>query len=146
MKKSDLIEVIRKVVRKEVKLALKEELNASKPSSNGEFGQMMEHAEQLFEKKDYTDNSILNDVLNETANSKEEWPTMGGKTLTNGKAGLANIMGMGSPDQMFGGKPSVEQMIPQDRKHIQIDDNLAGVLTRDYSSLMKHPKMKGVKK
>ena len=48
MKKSDLlevIEIIRKVVRKEVKAALKEELGKKQSSSNGEFGQIMEHAE-----------------------------------------------------------------------------------------------------
>ena len=144
MKKSDLIEVIRKVVRKEVKLALKEELNKKQTSSNGEFGQMMEHAEGLFNKKQYTNNPALNEALNQTA-EKQDWPTMGGKTFTDGRAGLANAMGMQTPDQMFGGKPSVEQMIPNDRRHIKIDDDLAGILTRDYSSLMKHPKMKGRK-
>jgi len=145
MKKSDLIEVIRKVVRKEVKSALKEELSKKQPSSNGEFGQMMEHAQGLFNKKEYTDNKVLNEALNQTAKEKEAWPTMGGKTFTDGRAGLASAMGMQSPDQMFGGKPSAQQMMPDDRKHIKIDDDLAGILTRDYSSLMKHPKMKGKK-
>ena len=42
MKKSDLVEVIRKVVRKEVKLAIKEELSKKQPSSDGEFNNMME--------------------------------------------------------------------------------------------------------
>ena len=64
MKKSDLIEVIRKVVRKEVKAALKEELGKKQASSNGEFGKMMEHAEELFNKKEYTKNPILNEALN----------------------------------------------------------------------------------
>jgi len=144
MKKSDLVEVIRKVVRKEVKLAIKEELSKKQPSSDGEFNNMMEHAEGLFNNKNkkYTKNTALNEALNDTANSKEEWPTMGGKTLSDGRAGLASMMGMESPDQVFGGKPTVEQMLPDDRKHIKIDDNLAGVLTRDYSALMKHDKMK----
>jgi hypothetical protein len=142
MKKSDLIEVIRKVVRKEVKAALKEEFSKKNPSSNGEFGQMMEHAEELFNKKEYTKNTVLNEAINQTA---KEWPTMGGKTFTDGRAGLASAMGMQFPDQMFGGKPTAEQMIPQDRKHIKIGDDLAGVLTRDYSALMKHPKMQSKK-
>ena len=145
MKKSDLIEVIRKVVRKEVKLALKEEQNKKQPSTNGEFGQMMEHAEELFNKTEYTSNSALNEALKQTAANRDEWPTMGGKTFTDGRAGLASAMGIQSPDQMFGGKPTVDQMIPQDRKHIKIDDDLAGILTRDYSALMKHPKMQNKK-
>lgn len=145
MKKSDLIEVIRKVVRKEVKAALKEQQNKTAPTTN-EFGQMMEHAEGLFTKKEYTKDQSLNEAMNQTANSKDEWRSMGGKTFTDGRAGLANAMGIGSPDQVFGGKPTAAQMIPQDRQHVQIGDDLAGVLTRDYSSLMKAiDKKKGAK-
>ena len=145
MKKSDLIEVIRRVVRKEVKAALKEELGKNQPSTNGEFGQMMEHAEELFNKKEYTKNPVLNEALNQTATKTEEWPTMGGKTFTDGRSGLASAMGLQSPDEMFGGKPSVQQMLHDDRKHIKIDKNLEGILTRDYRDLMKHPKMQGRK-
>ena len=57
MKKSDLVEVIRKVVRKEVKLAIKEELSKKQPSSDGEFNNMMEHAEGLFNNKTSTSRS-----------------------------------------------------------------------------------------
>ena len=142
MKKSNLLEVIKKVVRKEVRLAIKEELNKKQPSKKTEFNQMMEHADGLFntEKQNFTKDPILNEVLNETAATpNEQWKTMGGKTLNaaDGRAGLASMMGMGSADEMFGGKPSAKQMLPDDRKHVQIDDELAGVLTRDYSSLMK---------
>ena len=48
MKKSNLLEVIKKVVRKEVRLAIKEELNKKQPSKKTEFNQMMEHADGLF--------------------------------------------------------------------------------------------------
>tara|TARA_R100000805_G_C3574941_1_gene80093 strand:- start:400 stop:837 length:438 start_codon:yes stop_codon:yes gene_type:complete len=145
MKKSDLIEVIRRVVRKEVKAALKEELGKKQPSSNGEFGQMMEHAEELFNEKKFAKNPILNEALNQTAAKKEAWPTMGGKPFTDGRSGLARAMGMSSPDEMFGGKPTAQQMVPEDRKHVKIDKDLEGILTRDYRDLMKHPKMQGKK-
>lgn len=145
MKKSDLIEVIRKVVRKEVKAALKEQQDKIAPTT-GEFGQMMEHAEGLFNKQKYTNDDALNEAMNMTANSKDEWRSMGGKTFTDGRAGLANAMGMASPDQMFGGKPTAQQMIPQDRQHVEIGDDLAGVLTRDYSGLMKAIEKKKGKK
>ena len=62
---------------------------------------------------------------------------MGDRSFTDGKQGLAAMMGMQSPDQMFGQKPSAEQMLPNDRKHVQLDDNMKDVLTRDYSQLMK---------
>ena len=54
-----------------------------------------------------------------------------------GRAGLASMMGMESPDQMFGEKPSVQQMIPDDKKHVEIPDDISTALTRDYSQLMK---------
>ena len=38
---------------------------------------------------------------------------------------------------MFGGKPTVEQMLPNDRKHVQVSDDMAEILTKDYSELMK---------
>ena len=44
---------------------------------------------------------------------------------------------MQSPEQMFGGKPTAEQMLPNDRKHVQLDDGMKDILTRDYSQLMK---------
>ena len=142
MKKSTLLEVIKKVVKREVRSAIKEELNKKQPSDKPEFNQMMEHADGLFntEKQSFAKDPILNEVLNETAATpKDQWKTMGGKTLntSDGRAGLASMMGMESPEQMFGGKPSAKQMLPDDRKHVQIDDELAGVLTRDYSGLMK---------
>ena len=150
MKKSDLVRVIREVIRQEVKKVLKEELKKALPQKENdpnEFSKMMEHADTLFngpkKSQQFTNNPALNEAMNQTAN--DDWPTMGGKTFTDGRAGLASAMGIQSPDQMFGGKPTVDQMIPQDRKHIKIDDDLAGILTRDYSALMKHPKMQNKK-
>lgn len=142
MKKSDLLEVIKKVVRKEVRLAIKEELSKKQPAKTTEFNQMMEHADGLFNGKqqNFTDNPVLNEALNETAN--EAWPTMGGRQLGKndaklGTTGLASMMGMQSPDEMFGGKPTAQQMVPKDRQHVEIGDDIAGILTRDYSDLMK---------
>jgi hypothetical protein len=148
MKKSDLVRVIREVIRQEVKKIVKEELKAvlpKKENNPNEFSNMMEHANELFngpKKQDhnYTADPVLNNVLNETANNTD-WPKMGNKTLTSQDAlagpGLASKFGLQSPDKMFGGKPTAEQMVPSDRKHVQIDDKLASVFTRDYSDLMK---------
>ena len=86
---------------------------------------------------EFTRDPVLNKVLNETANAKDEWKTMGGGAYTDGKSGLASAMGMGSAEQMFGGKPSAQQMLPNDRKGVQLSDEMADVLTKDYSALMK---------
>ena len=142
MKKGDLIKIIREAVRAEVKAVLKEEFG-KKNSTNEEFSNMMSHADKLFNgtKQSYTKNPVLNDVLNETAN-QDSWPTMGNKTLGSndargGKPGLAAMMGMETPDQMFGGKPSVQQMLPDDKKHVEVPEEVGNALTRDYSELMK---------
>ena len=127
MKKSDLIRVIREVVKREVKAAIKEELsNAVKPVKNKQKSNV-----------DFSSNPVLNELMQETAAS--DWSTMGNRTLgaNDGRAGLASMMGMESPDQMFGGKPSVQQMIPDDKKHVEIPDDISTALTRDYSQLMK---------
>jgi len=149
MKKSDLIRVIREVVKKEVALAVKKEvrnvLNPKKADTITEFSKVMEHAEELFTEKPvkkFTKDPILNEVLNETANA---WPTMGNKTLDStdawaGRAGLASAMGIKSPEEMFGAKgekPSLEQMLPADKKHVEVPEAVGKALTRDYSDLMK---------
>ena len=145
MKKSTILEVIKKVVKREVRLAIKEELNKKQPSSKPEFNQMMEHADTLFNKtaevKNFTENPILNEALNQTA-SEKEWPTMGGRQLNKtdagaGTPGLAAMMGMQSHEEMFGGKPTAQQMIPADRQHVEVQPDVEQALTRDYSSLMK---------
>ena len=147
MKKSDLVRVIREVIRQEVKKVVKEELKAIAPKKEGnpnEFSSMMEHADELFngpktQKQNFTNDPILNDILNETANTTSDWPTMGNKTLTSRDA-MVNSLGIGNPDQLFGGnnvKPTAQQMLPNDRKHVEIKPELEKALTRDYSSLMK---------
>jgi len=155
MKKSDLIRVIREVVKREVKSAIKEELKVlkedKKPDTPKDFSKMMEHASSLIDnkpKQEFTKDKKLNEALNQTATS--EWPTMGNKTFSAndapaGKSGMAAMMGMQSPDQAFGGKPTINQMLPDDRKHVEIEPELEQALTRDYSSLMKAiDKKKGI--
>jgi len=154
MKKSILVKIIkdavREVVREEVKAAINEELDIKKPSTTTEFSNVMSHAEDLFNPKEtgkssFAKNPVLNAALNETADS---WKTMGNKTLKGsdaggGRTGLAAIMGMQSPDQAFGGKPTAQQMIPNDRKHIEVPQEVEKALTRDYSDLMKVINKKG---
>ncbi len=159
-KSKKLLEIIKKAVREEVRTAVREELNevlgtkkkltsehiahgfnladmASAPKNPYEQGTKTKKAKPT--QFEYTRDPVLNKILNETANSKDEWPTMGNKTLSgaDGRSGLASMMGMQSPEQMFGGKPTVEQMLPSDRKHVDVSDDVAELLTKDYSALMK---------
>jgi len=135
MKKSDLVRVIREVVKREVRSALKEELANKQPIKENITRKKKEKITQKF-----SDNPLLNEVMQETAT--DNWASMGNKEFNStdalaGRAGLASMMGMESPDQAFGGKQSIQQMLPEDRKHVQVQPELEQALTKDYSALMK---------
>jgi len=141
MKKSELIQIIREAVRAEIKAALSEGFGEQPVKKIVKKKVAKKVQEQKAKSQQYTDNKLLNDVLNETANG-ESWPTIGNKTLSGkdalgGKAGLAAAMGLGNMDQAFGGKPTTAQMIPADRQHVEVPDDVGKALTRDYSDLMK---------
>tara|TARA_R110000772_G_scaffold165362_2_gene276685 strand:+ start:55 stop:555 length:501 start_codon:yes stop_codon:yes gene_type:complete len=153
-KSKKLLEIIKKAVREEIRTVIKEELAAVL----GENKLKIEHidhglnltelaktsknpyeqgitAKKKRKNVEFTKDPVLNKILNETAD--EEWKTMGNKTFTDGRSGMASMMGMQSPDQAFGGKPTIEQMLPNDRKHVQVSDEMADILTKDYSALLK---------
>ena len=122
-----LLEIIKKAVREEVRTAVREELK-----------------EVLGTKKKLTSEHIahgfnLTDMANAPKNPYEQGTRQNKtkKTQFEYTKGLAAMMGMQTPDQMFGGKPSVQQMLPNDRKHVEVSDDMADILTRDYSQLMK---------
>ena len=147
MKASELVKLIKQVVREEVNLALTEnikpllkhiikEQRVIKKSKKSNKSIKMIEALQVDNKqkpknKNFVKDPILNDILNETANT--EWKSMNGMHTSN----LAQSMGMKSMDETFGGKPTVQQMIPQDRQGRQIPESLSKVLTRDYTDLVK---------
>tara|TARA_B100000287_G_scaffold111933_1_gene104308 strand:+ start:185 stop:676 length:492 start_codon:yes stop_codon:yes gene_type:complete len=153
MKKTNkLVEIIKNAVRDVVREELKEALSEkSLTKENIAHGINLvdlqnapknphEQGTQRKKKQDFTfsKDPVLNKILNETAAEKDEWPTLGKKTYNreDARAGLASMMGYGDLSQTTG-KPSVEQMLPNDRKHVQVSDDMAEVLTKDYSALMK---------
>ena len=73
--KSDKLKLfIRKIVREEVAMAINEVITELKqPTQN--ISKPQQH-KKIVEKKQYTKNTILNDVLNETAQTTD-WQTMG---------------------------------------------------------------------
>jgi len=107
----------------------------------------------------YTKNKMLNDILNETAGElstgasrlapeTDEYPVMGGETLTTNNAqgfdrnSLAAKLGYGDMTPTTG-TPSLNEMIPKtdvrgmSNQGVQVDDAVAKALTRDYSELVK---------
>jgi len=150
-----LLEIIKKAVREEVRTVVREELAAvfsdkkltSEHISHGlsltelantpknPYEQGKATSTKKRQSVEFTKDPVLNKILNETAN--EEWKTMGNKTFTDGRSGMAAMMGLNTPDQTFGAKPTIAQMLPNDRKHIQVSDEMADILTKDYSALLK---------
>ena len=171
--KNKLAEVIRKIVREEVRREVRNVLTEQKTKSVPvkEFNSGLQHALGLTDsierrarrpKKQvkYTKNTMLNDILNETAGDLAagresrlapetgEYPTMGGETLTSNNAqgfdrsSLAAKMGYGGMAQTAG-TPSLNEMVPKtdvrgmSNQGVQVDDAVAKALTRDYSDLVK---------
>ena len=127
-KKTNIKTIIRKIVREEVAMAIKEvitELN--KPTESQPKPQ-----NKIIEKKQYTDNSILNDVLNETAQDGE-WKTMGGGQYTSDK--MNELVGSRYGD-----------MMNQQPQQVPSSDPMSQFLNKDYSEVLKKSEEKSKNK
>ena len=136
MDSKSFTKLLRKIIREEVKSAVRQVL--TEDSINHK--QVMSHGMHMHEmassrpKKKFTKNSLLNDLLNETANtpvSQEmtDWSTM------NFKSEMANAFGV--PDMASG--PITSTGINGEAVNLQKEEVAATVnaMTKDYSQLMK---------
>ena len=155
MKKSELIKIIELVVRKEVKkqvneILIKENSIKSKPVVKSK------PKPKTKVHRNYTDNLELNKVLNETvglndnSQDQEEWPTMSGGTFDSSRA--TELLGYGDSIAAQGGSNEMKRNMAVAQtlreKNVSINDvpeSLVNALSRDYSELMKHDKMKSKK-
>ena len=116
-KKTNIKTIIRQIVREEVAMAIKEvitELN--KPTES------QPQPKKIIEKKSYTSNSVLNDVLNETAQD-DEWKTMGGGQYTSDR--MNEVIGKNYGDMMNGTQP------------VPSSDPMSQFLNKDYSEVLE---------
>ena len=154
---AELLEVIvRKVVKEELKPILNEIKKSSKPiireikstSVTKQFDPLdvsevleTERLRKQSPKMKFSENSMLNDMLNETAESGE-WRTMDSTYGSNqaqgfNRSAMAEMMGYGS------GVPTAQNMMPTtDPDGRPLNVNIEGTavgdaLTKDYSQLMK---------
>ena len=67
MKSDKLKMYIRKIIREEVAMAIHEVITELKQPTHVENMQVQKPKKKIFEKKTYTSNSVLNDIMNETA-------------------------------------------------------------------------------
>lgn len=151
MKKSEFVKLISETVRREVRRAVRAELKeALNPPDNSvkTFNEQIQNGVQMQRQAEaspvsdveYTKNATLNELLNETANDMQSYPTAGrplsAADAVGGKSALAAAMGMPSLNQNAG-PASVQEMVPADRRGAPIPDAVSKALTRDYSGLMK---------
>jgi len=147
MNKSKLKNIIELVVRKEIKKQLSEIfINEDKEIKLSEvISKPKPNIVKKKTKKQYTKNSTLNEVLNNTnplgqQAKSDDYPTLGGGVL--GSDNMAEVLGYGN----LGGvqnKERAREMAAVDtikKQGVSVDQVPEGVqdaLTRDYSGLMK---------
>jgi|SRR5210317_488649 hypothetical protein len=146
MKKKELIKIIELVVRKEVKKQMTEifinegkEINLAETISKPKPKKVVKKP-----KKQYTSNTTLNEVLNNTkplgSSQTEEWPTLGGGVL--GSDNMADVLGYGDLGRGQN-KEKAREMAAVDsikKAGVAVDavpEDVQNALTRDYSGLMK---------
>ena len=155
MKKSELIKIIELVVRKEVKKQVKQILITEKSIKPKPVIQSKPKPKPKVQQH-FTDNAELNKVLNETvglndrSQEDEEWPTMGGSAFDSSRA--TELLGYGDSIAAQGGSKEMRRNMAAAQtlkeKGVSTKDvpeSVLNALTRDYSDLMKHDKMKSKK-
>ena len=142
-KKTNIRTIIRKIVREEVAMAINEVITELKQPTQ-QISQPKQK-KKIIEKKQYTKNSILNEVMNETAMA-DEWKTMGGGSYDSSK--MNDVVSSQYSDLMNGGgKVNPDAMIASMGMNPKgVDDNIKNIFTKDYSKLLKAMDIKAKEK
>ena len=133
--KTNVRTLIRKIVREEVAMAIQEVITELKQPTQ----QVSQPKQTVNNKKSFSKNSVLNDVLNETAQD-DEWQNMGGGTFDSSR--MNEIVGGAYGNQ----KPTGDQMVASmGADPDRVPDAIKDAMTKDYSGLMKAiDKKKGI--
>ena len=118
MKTTKKKKTIRQIVREEVAMAIHEVITELKKPT-----QSKPQPKKIVEKKSYTNNSVLNDVLNETANDGD-WETLGGSKFTTDR--MNELVGRQYGDMMN----DTPQQVPS-------SDPMSQFLNKDYREVLK---------
>tara|TARA_R100000030_G_scaffold54555_2_gene41042 strand:- start:59 stop:457 length:399 start_codon:yes stop_codon:yes gene_type:complete len=117
-KKTNIKTIIRQIVREEVAMAIKEVITELRQPT-----QSQPQPKKIVEKKSFTSNSVLNDVLNETAQDGE-WKTLGGGEFTSDR--MNELVGRQYGDMMN----QQPQVVPS-------SDPMSQFLNKDYSQVLE---------
>ena len=121
---------IRQIVREEVALAIQEVITELKQPTQTmavddvEIRRNNTPKKKIIEKQNYTNNSVLNDVLNETANGGD-WKTLGGGEFTSER--MNELVG-GAYGDLMKNNPNTP---------LAVDGQTADFLQKDYRAVMK---------
>ena len=116
-KKTNMRTVIRQIVREEVAMAIQEVITELKQPTQSQ-------PTKPIQEKHFTKNSVLNDVLNETAQDGE-WKTLGGKEFTTER--MNELVGSQYGDMM---KDTQQQAVPS-------SDPMAQFINKDYRDVLE---------
>ena len=145
MTKKDLVKIIREVVKREVQKEVKKifiEEQVSKPVIKNK--PVVEHSK---EEVRYTKNESLNKVLNETVgltkseSQKDEYPPLGGGAFDTAR--MTELLGYGKSEDVQRDMVAADSLRKAGKSVNDVPEHITNALTRDYSDLMKHEKMKG---
>ena len=114
-KKPNMRTIIRQIVREEVAMAIEEVITELKQPTQ---------PTKPVEKKSFTKNSVLNDVLNETAQDGD-WKTLGGSKFTSDR--MNELVGGQYGDMM---KDTPQQVVPS-------NDPMSQFVNKDYREVLK---------
>ena len=160
MTKTELVKLIKEVVKREVKkqvneIRIKEQRPSKVSSKKSKPITEKQFKEPIRRKyKEYTKNKSLNDILNETAGGIEgggsggefdEYPTVGGQAFDSTR--MAEALGYGG---ISGGNEEVAREMGAVKtikdaglSVEQVPEGVLNAMTRDYSDLMKVISKKG---
>ncbi len=128
MNSKKLAQVIRNIVkeevRKEVKKSLTSFINENKTA----------RAHTKVQEQQFTSNASLNEALNSTISEQEEWKTVGNFDASQARAGFAAMQSGFGPAQKA---PVMANLngVPVDPN--TVDESVTKAITRNYSELVK---------
>jgi len=133
MKSNKLVSLIKEVVKQEVKKQITDILISE---TNIPKTKQVVKKKKVKEQK-FTDNPMLNQILNETAQQQEEYPTLGGGTFDSSRA--TELLGYGSlgNDEIKREVAAAGTMKGAGMNPEAAPEHLKNALTRDYSDLIK---------
>ena len=131
-KKPNIKTIIRQIVREEVAMAINEVITELKKPTMSPIPQQRQITEAVGKEVNFTNNSVLNEVLNETAQDGG-WKTLGGGEFTTER--MNDIVG-NNYGNMMNQQP---QVVPS-------SDPMSKFLNKDYSEVLKKSEEKSNRK